>query len=620
MDNVFTLEQIFSGKVLRIPDYQRGYAWEERQWNEFLDDLEYLGEGKDHYTGTLILQQQNGVIRDEEGKSHEVFHVVDGQQRLTTIVLLLDCIRSAFQQKNPTLADGIRKSYIQFKDLNRQVAFKLELNPDCQEYWVNNILRSPTGPQGPTIASHQRLRGAKDHFNKYVTDKMSAQGSGALLWLMNLYEKATRQLKVGQYIVGDSSEVGVIFEVMNDRGKPLSELEKVKNYLLYLSSKLQLENNSLSKTVNQTWADIFQRLMAAGLNSVDDEDRLLRSHWLMAYNSDAAFWEGSKSIKQRFTIKAFEGRHAQLLNELLDYIKTLRDSLVAFCDVANPAHTDSFGIFPGAIRPALQQSGEKLRRIRVIAPFLPLLMACRLRSPKDGEKYLALVKLCEIFAFRVYRIAMRRSNKGQAKLFRMAFRLFNGEVSFEDAMLELRAMAVKYCPGGELRSFADLNETEKNWYGWSGLKYFLYEYEQHLAGNKVVKLPWNVLEKADPQKSIEHILPQDPDSKYWKERFDRVARKKFTHDIGNLCLTEDNSSYGRKPFPDKKGQAGKGRCYANSNLFMERELAKFDDWTEKEIKERRKKIVAWYLDRWHLEETDLPQAPEEIEEEQEEIV
>jgi hypothetical protein len=153
---------------------------------------------------------------------------------------------------------------------------------------------------------------------------------------------------------------------------------------------------------------------------------------------------------------------------------------------------------------------------------------------------------------------------------------------------------------------SNLDELDSDWYSRNYLKYVLYEYEEHLAGKNRVKVSWAVFDDADPQRTIEHILPQTPDNRYWRERFSRTQRRRLTHDIGNLCLTENNSVYGNRPFPEKKGNPGEGRCYSNSNLFQERELARFDDWTEETILRRREKIIKWYLDRWHLDDSDIP--------------
>jgi hypothetical protein len=607
MNSVYTLEELFSGKVLVVPDYQRGYAWEDKQWNDFLDDLEYLSEGKHHYTGTVVLHQQAETVRDEEGRSHKVFHVVDGQQRLTTVVLLLECIRTHFAGFNATLATGIRKSYIEFRDLNQQPSYKLRLNEDCHEYFICNILADPTGPQGPIIASHKRLKEAKEHFIKYLTKRKTEEGDGFPEWLLRFYEKVVLQLKVSQYIVEQSSEVGVIFEVMNNRGKPLSELEKVKNYLLYLASKLELEEqHDLADRINTTWAAIFQRLMASGLNSSADEDRLLRAHWLMVYDPNAKEWTGSTSVKEKYNLKLYHGKHKKLLDGLASYASSLKNAVLPFCEAFRPSHSNAFSALDEAARPELRNRGEKLRRIKVVAPFLPLLIACRLKFPADHAKYLALLKISEIFAFRVYRIMQKRSDAGQATLFQLGYSLYNDEKKFQEVLFEIRRLALSHCTNADFAEDCAIDDVESDWYSWNALKYVLYEYEEHLAGKHGVKVSWDVFDTADPQRTIEHILPQTADTKFWRERFDRAQRRRFTHDIGNLCLTEDNSAYGNNPFPDKKGQPGKGRCYSNSNLFQERELAQYDDWTEETVLRRREKFIKWYLDRWHLEDSDIP--------------
>src|SRR5947209_678641 len=178
------------------------------------------------------------------------------------------------------------------------------------------------------------------------------------------------------YTVEDQAEVGVIFEVLNNRGKPLSELEKVKNYLLFLASKLNLPPHQLADEVNRAWTHVFERLMQADLTSADAEDQLLRSHWLMAYDHLRKNWDDSKSIKARFNLrpkekslqtlsaeeivaavkelpggeratllarmeaqaggKGEQDEHKALLHDLIEYAQTLEKASLAFCDVQKP--------------------------------------------------------------------------------------------------------------------------------------------------------------------------------------------------------------------------------------------------------------------------------------------
>jgi len=607
MDHVLTVEKLFAERLLRVPDYQRGYAWEKQQLTEFIEDVELLPSGKDHYTGTIVFHGNAGQVQspciDEEGCHYTTLAVVDGQQRLTTLVLFLDAIRREMSQIEPLLrlAEGIRRSYISVRDQAGQPIYKLLLNRDCREFFIHNVLSDSPGPDGPSIQSHRRLIDARSHFAEYLAIKGEELGSDYKTWLVALRNKLVNQLKVTVYTVEDHAEVGVIFEVLNNRRKPLSELEKVKNYLLYLASKLEVPLHQLAEEVNQAWTNIFERLMDAGLASSSDEDQLLRAHWLMGYDHLRKNWEGSKSIKAKFGLKGWQGKHKELLEELLQYTWSLKHAALAYCDASRPTRSGSFAVFQDdpALRKPVVRMSEKLRRIKVIAPFLPLLMATRLRFAEDAQKYFALVALCEVFAFRVYRFLEKRSNAGQSALFRMGRKLYSGERDFDSVLQRIRSWLLYYCPNEKFQFSEDDNE----WYGWFGLKYFLYEYEEHLAKDDIVQLPWDVLDHTDLQKSIEHILPQTPTDPYWTQRFSEAAQRKWTHDIANLCLTSHNPSYGNKPFPDKKGSSGAlYPCYANSNLFMERALAAFPDWDEAALTTRRKAIIEWALKRWHVEE------------------
>ena len=146
--------------------------------------------------------------------------------------------------------------------------------------------------------------------------------------------------------------------------------------------------------------------MAADLSSSKDEDQLLRMHWLMVYDYRSRNFDGSNSIKGHFQLRRYAARHRDLLALLQHYAKTLDQASLAYCDIMQPAHSDAFGALKTnpPLRAAVVYASEKLERINVVATFLPLLIAIRLRFPDDGQKYLAALRLCEVFAFRVYRL------------------------------------------------------------------------------------------------------------------------------------------------------------------------------------------------------------------------
>lgn len=63
LNNVLSVQQLFEGRVFRVPDYQRGYAWESRQRDEFLEDLELLGSGREHFTGLVVLHETDNAAQ-----------------------------------------------------------------------------------------------------------------------------------------------------------------------------------------------------------------------------------------------------------------------------------------------------------------------------------------------------------------------------------------------------------------------------------------------------------------------------------------------------------------------------------------------------------------------------
>jgi len=130
----------------------------------------------------------------------------------------------------------------------------------------------------------------------------------------------------------------------------------------------------------------------------------------------------------------------------------------------------------------------------------------------------------------------------------------------------------------------------------------LFEYETFLAAGAYVHLDWKTFKNKDKKDTIEHILPQTPDKKYWRDRWSENDIDKVTHDLGNLVVTLDNSSYGNKGFDEKKGTAGAGKCYANSSLFSERRLGLFEEWTRDEFFIRRKEIGDLMKIRWFIED------------------
>lgn len=112
---------------------------------------------------------------------------------------------------------------------------------------------------------------------------------------------------------------------------------------------------------------------------------------------------------------------------------------------------------------------------------------------------------------------------------------------------------------------------------------------------KLPHLKWEDLSDS----TIEHILPQQPeDGSQWKIDWSDADFKDCLHDIGNLVLTQNNSSYRNFDFARKKGLPGQSPSYSNSDIRQERKVSQYSAWTRKEFDLRRGELVTWVTEHW----------------------
>ena len=626
MENVITLEDLFHKRLFSVPDYQRGFAWGREQITDFLDDLDILSPGRFHYTGTVVLHRRTDKpeVEDEGGNTYSHVDVVDGQQRLTTIVLLLEAIQKALLDPDAAvvpLARGITRNYITATNPHGLRIHKLTLNRDTKDYFRSYILEGNHAFQASN-AAHVRLREAQSQIRDYINRHVNGlDGTERSDWLRELQAKVTKRLGFTQFIVDDKAEVGVIFEVMNDRGKLLTDLEKVKNYLLYVGSTVGFDN-PIADEVNEAWSHIFGQLMSAGLTRPDYEDQLLRVHWLSHYNPQKKNWEGAKSIRHSFDLRKYQDRGQDLVREVRNYTRTLRACVLPLCDAYQPQRQSAFAAFhAGPAKSGAVAWGTRLRRVGALATFLPLLLAVRAQWPEDAEKYLEMVKLSEAFAFRIYRFIGARADYGESALYRLACDVALGKESFEGSMSRFTWELYWRCPDETFHAaLSEGDERIQVAYGKRYLRYFLYEYETYLAAKKntVPKVSWDEIQSEDLKDTIEHVLPQTIQGRpYWCTRFGEhagIVHTRYLHDLGNLTLTKWNPQYGNRPFPEKKGDMSQGTvyCYSKAPFFAEQELAGWSDWEPSDIEKRRELLLAWAKERWGVDFSGITKlSPEE---------
>lgn len=604
---VSNLLELFREYALVIPDYQRGYAWEAGEVTDFLEDLDLLPAGRVHYTGTVILNPVRGrdgelkTVQDAAGVPYQRAEVVDGQQRLTTAIILLSLVARELKTHGETsLADGVHTTFVETPGPNEPL-LKLRLNHDPEGFWLRNVLGEKPSADPPTIVSERRLLAARSQMERYLSQHATRQGEGFVHWLKDLRLKIVQHLRITVYEVEDSAEVGVIFETQNDRGKDLTYLEKTKNFLLYLSNHVAVVDPHLDDIVNEVWSKILSTLNQRNLVRGEDENTLLFCHWVIAYDPRPREWKGFDSIKSRFTLRKYQGREEVLAKDLRTYLRGLKDCVEPLCDVYAPTHSLAFaGWRDTPEHQHVVEWSEKLRRLGSLASLVPVLVAARLRDDIGPADYAAVARAGELFSFRS-RAARSRSDAGRSSLVFLGSQIFHRRVSASE-ILETLAQQTRWA--GSARMVRFQLDTVADWYNWGLVRYVLYEYELKLAGTKHPPgITWRRVEGRTLTQSVEHILPQEASDPYWQQKLTARERARYTDDLGNLCLTYDNSAYKNKSFPEKKGEPNAERpCYARSPLYQERALCLADDWTAVEIKARRRDLLNFIFSRWEIEE------------------
>ncbi len=610
------IQNVFANSIYQIPDYQRGYAWEEIQVKDLLEDLENVENGKTHYTGTMVIVK-NGEKR-QSGESFAIYDVIDGQQRLATIEILLYCLYEEFKSMEDTsIKEDIIEEYGKPEEIAQNILDKyivtgrlqrLILNKDSNDYFANHIIKKAdlAGIDKPENTSQENLKNAKSIIKNYLQEKRDSFKSKEPFfeYLSSFKLKITNSLIINKYEVESDAEAGVIFEVMNDRGKPLSQADKIKNYLIYLAYKIQ--NPELAKKINNYWGTIFKNLMASKRSSEDD---FLRYHWI-TYTNEYREYDVHRRIKTKIRLKDKCRRRVEddkIEKEIENYITDLKEASDIFLELNHPDNGNTFSDETYNNFPQIDEIRDtinKFHRLRNIATFYPLFMSAR-RVWKDNPQYfLDILHLSEVFTFRVYIIGNRRSNTKQTTFFRLAFDLhkLNQEIKtkkdekFREIRNEIKEAINLYGADDYFKENLQNPQLYNNLQAHE-IKYFFFELERHKAkkSKEELGMDWKDVEE---KTQVEHIWAQTPkrfDS--WPEE-EKEKHSKHVHKLGNLTITGWNQTLSNKDFWNEEEFNVKRPIYEKSNLRIQRELAKYDKWDMEQMNERENELVEFALERW----------------------
>ena len=624
-----SLTEIFNEKFFRIPDFQRGYSWSEEHLEDFWDDLINLKKDSTHYTGLLTIEpvEKQKVVESEAWKDDmwlleggsKAYYLIDGQQRLTTSIILINELLNLLDGKKSinfkSKSDWQKKFLFQsVDDQYKSYMFGYEKDNPSDEYFKTKILdqNSSTSDKVPEQTLYTaNLQFAKDFFQR----KLSPIHKTGRENLEAIFRKVCAKFKYNLYEIDNELDIYVTFETMNNRGKPLSNLELLKNRMIYLSTLLNDDNSKkerLRKDINEAWKTIYAFLGKNKNNPMDDDD-FLRNHWIMyfQYNRNESSSYSKFLINRHFTAKRVIKEEIGF-NDIKDYIDSLSKSVKSWFHLYNP----QYSTYSDETKEWLQ----KLNRLGMGA-FPPLLMASLTKKSCESE-FLSLLKSVERFAFLVFKVTHRPSHTKNNHFYRLANSFYSGhEEQLTDVINEIDLTTAGedddyYYGSFNLWEFEKniktklTNKKEDGFYGWSGLKYFLYEYELYLQGKAKgdEKISWTDFNKRKMKDTIEHIYPQKATDDCWASEFHQHTTKRqeiILHNLGNLLLLSQskNSELQNKCFDFKKkhqNKTGDNVGFFNGS-YSEIEVSDYKKWTPLEIRDRGLKMLAFLEHRWNID-------------------
>ncbi len=603
---------IFDRKLFRIPDYQRGYSWKEKHLKAFWDDIDRLPENKNHYTGLLTLEavsnwKESGVWQNDawliERQKFVPYHIVDGQQRITSVIILINIIINQLKNEDAFTLDtksDIIKRYIKLETNGlKSYIFGYEENDPSYSYFKTHILGDTDSSNQPMDMYTINLRDAKTFFEEKLQGKKLGE-------LEAIYDKVTLRLLFNLYEIEDEIDVYVTFETTNNRGKPLSKLELLKNRLIYLSTIIKEngspnfneEKVSLRNAINENWKIVYELLGKNPSNILDDDD-FLKNHVYMyfGHKDETEFEYSDFLLETYFTAQnAFDGNLS--ISEIRDYVNSIGKSVKEWYKLHNAEHFYALEHLNLNSKVSIWLS--KLNRIGYPA-FSPSIMAL-LQKTNNTEVIVDTLKYMERFIFLVLKVTNSKSNSGKNFFYRKANELWSDRISLPDYQSHIISR-INEGHDFTLEAFKvmifKLYEEKRGFYDWVGLRYFLFEYELWLQNNdneSESKVTWS---RFNREGTIEHIFPQTPKDAYWSERFGNKFTenqiKVLQNSLGNLLLlsSKKNPKLSNYGFEYKKTEG-----YSKGS-YSELEVCEYEEWNPQSILSRGIKMLQFLEKRWN---------------------
>ncbi len=522
---------------LVIPIYQRVYSWKKEQCKQLWDDIIKIG-GDDkmdgHFIGSIL------YVLDGFTHSDNALLIIDGQQRLTTITLLLTALRDHWSDKRK----DIENHYLINSDKDGDKKFRLILSDSDKDTLLSLIDKDRRKPSEPSskIVENFKL------FEEWVsnTNKLETIFKG-LEKLMIVYIA----LKKGKY------DPQLIFESMNSKGMELAQTDLIRNYIVM---ETEVEKQ-----------EIFYKKYWRAMEEDFKQDEKLFNQFVRHY---LTIKTGKiPNIKKVYVaLKRYQQERGIETEALL---QDLQKYCGYFCRIVFKKEADK------DLNKALGFLVDL--EMDVVYPLLLELYSDYSDGVLSKADFIPIIALIESYICRraVCNLGTNSLNK--------VFPSFTKRIQKDEYFESLKA---HFCYLTEKQRFPNNDEFKNLFITIDFYKFQKKKYLFERLENFDTKEPINTEEC-----TIEHIMPQTLREEWEKdlgENFQAI-HDKYLHTIGNLTLTGYNSEYSNKSFQEKQGMEG---GFKNSPLRLNQSLRGLESFGEEEIKKRANDLADLALKIW----------------------
>ena len=544
-------QELLGGKIqYRVPLFQRTYDWEEKHWEQLWDDLleiYAMDTPRNHFMGSIVTQP----IPDAPENAAK-YMLIDGQQRITTLFILLSVIRHRAELKGetwPNLTDEIQESFLINKFAKSDERIKLmptERDRAPFESAMNGEQPSDTTQIGKSW--------------KYFDTALNGEATGGNeVDLTKLKNCIVNYLDMVSINLEQDDSPNRIFESLNNRGKPLSVSDLIRNYLF-----MNMPSPGQQEYAYQTYWYPMQQMLGQ-----EDEDRLPDFFWRYLMMDGNLPRKDDTFVGVRDILEKDGSTPKKMMEELEKYSKFSR----YYAQLAE-LDSDQSGLDDSLL--------ERIRRlnqweVNVAYPFLMRALDYAASSAISQEQLFEVMGMIESFV-------VRRTVCGvPTNQLRRVFGQMSAQVNFQGDFL------------GSSRGYL----LDHRWpLDDEFLSQFVRFHLYNPARLSRTRLVLETLEKSFGHKetpeftkdiTIEHIMPQTLSDEWERHLGEKASgiHDQWLNTIGNLTLTGYNPSLGNMPFSDKK----KMLAPAKANFELSRSIQDFGKWNEDAIQCRGNELA-----------------------------